>query len=101
MKLKSLLLLLCTLLLSGCLVIVPKSRLNNAVTRSSELEREVQSQNLELAKGNKRIQELEATNRSLTSELTRAKNQVAEKEKELRENQAMMETLLKQMKTIR
>lgn len=86
------------LLLSGC--VVAQSKLDDATTTSAVLKNEARSQDQELSKSNKKVQELEAKNKNLNIELNMVKKQLAAKENEVEENRVWMEELIKQMKSI-
>lgn len=97
MNLKYLVVLGSVLLITGC--IVPQSRVDDALAKCRAMESDVRSKDQELTKNSKKIQELEGSNRALATDLIKSKMEIVEKEKELRENQALIDALLKQIKT--
>lgn len=84
--------------LTGC--VVPQPRVDETAQKCTLIENQLFNKDQELSKCIKKIQELEATNKSLAAEVVKARKLVAEKEAELKENQAWTEKLLKEMKNI-
>lgn len=81
MKLKLGVVILCSLLLSGC--VVSKAKLDEAMTKISTMENEVRNKSMEVDRNKEEIVRLDTANKALTAELEKNKQTSEAKDAEL------------------